>query len=160
AVVDLQWHVAEFAAPDLLERFDGTRPPLLRFALLRLEAERHRLLISNHHLLMGGWAAPILVRELLQAYARGGRADDLPAATPYRSYLEWIARQDRAVALSALRDSLSGLEAGMRFAPPGAGRSAVSPERIVLSAGVALTGLLNRAARAQAVTLNTLLQAA
>src|SRR6185312_17212429 len=34
------------------------------------------------------------------------------------------------------------------------------PERIVLSAGAALTALLGRAARAQAVTLNTLLQAA
>ena len=121
-----QRQLAEIAAADRLERFDVTAPPLLRFALLRLEAERHRLLLSNHHLLMDGWSAPILVRELLQAYAQGGRADELPAVTPYRAYLEWIARQDRAAGLAALRDSLSGLEAGTLLAPPRAGgRSAV-----------------------------------
>ena len=49
-------------------------PPLMRFALIRLAAERHRLLISNHHLLMDGWSAPVLVRELLRLYARQ-RAD-------------------------------------------------------------------------------------
>ena len=55
---------------DRLERFDVAAAPLLRFALIRLAADRHRLLISNHHLLMDGWSAPILVRELLAAYGR------------------------------------------------------------------------------------------
>ena len=45
----------------------------MRFALIRRSAERHRLLISNHHLLMDGWSAPILVRELL-APMRGAAA--------------------------------------------------------------------------------------
>ena len=52
----------------------------MRFALIRLAAERHRLLISNHHLLMDGWSAPVLVRELLAAYARGGSAAIAAAA--------------------------------------------------------------------------------
>src|SRR4029079_8357794 len=73
-------------------RFEVMAPPLLRFALLRLSAERHRLLISNHHLLMDGWSAPILVREALQAYGRGGRADDLPAVTAHTHDLGAIAR--------------------------------------------------------------------
>ena len=56
---------------DRAERFDLVRPPLMRFALIRLSAERHRLLISNHHLLMDGWSAPVLVGEVLAAYAAG-----------------------------------------------------------------------------------------
>src|SRR6185503_16758461 len=63
---------------DREERFDLVRPPLMRFALIRLAGERHRLLISNHHLLMDGWSAPVLVGEVLSAYAAGGSAASLP----------------------------------------------------------------------------------
>ena len=102
---------------DRLERFDLAAPPLMRFALIRLTADRHRLLISNHHLLMDGWSAPILVRELLEVYARHGSAASLPRVTPYRDYLTFIARQDRAAALAAWREALAGLEEGTRLAP-------------------------------------------
>ena len=62
-LIDLS-HLDELAQQDRLaaileadrpERFDLQAPPLMRFALIRLAAERHRLLISNHHLLMDGW---------------------------------------------------------------------------------------------------------
>ena len=68
---------------------------------------------------MDGWSAPILVRELLEAYARGGSAASLPRVTPYRDYLALIARQDRDAALAAWRESLAGLEEGTRLAPRG-----------------------------------------
>ena len=88
----------------------------MRFALIKLSADRHRLLISNHHLLMDGWSAPILVRELLEVYAQGGSAASLPRVTPYRDYLAFMARQDRDAALAAWRESLAGLEEGTRLA--------------------------------------------
>ena len=66
----------------------GRRPPgavrpgrvrrLMRFALIRLSEQHHRLLISNHHLLMDGWSAPVLVSEVLAAYAERGSAASLP----------------------------------------------------------------------------------
>ena len=97
---------------DRRERFDLAAPPLMRFALIRLAAERHRLLISNHHLLMDGWSAPILVREWLRAYAAGGSVASLPRVTPYREYLAFIAGQDRAAGLAAWRETLAGLRGG------------------------------------------------
>ena len=155
---------------DRLERFDLSAPPLMRFALIKLGADRHRLLISNHHLLMDGWSAPVLVRELLEAYAQGGSTASLPRVTPYRDYLAFIARQDRDAALAAWRDSLAGLEEGTRLAGQltkrgSAGRDAaarepVAPEQIVLSLGGPLSAELNRTARERAVTLNTVMQAA
>ena len=60
-----QRRLSGILADDRLERFDLAAAPLMRFALIKLSAQRHRLLISNHHLLMDGWSAPILVRELL-----------------------------------------------------------------------------------------------
>ena len=82
-----QRELSDIVEADRLERFDLAAPPLMRFALIRLAADRHRLLISNHHLLMDGWSAPILVRELLEVYARHGSAASLPRVTPYRDYL-------------------------------------------------------------------------
>ena len=135
----------------------------MRFALIRLAADRHRLLISNHHLLMDGWSAPILVRELLAAYAQRGSAASLPRVTPYRDYLSLIARQDRGAALAAWRESLAGLEEGTRLAPRDScqGVSRSRREQLELSPGRALERRRSTgAAREQALTLNTLMQAA
>ena len=165
-----QRRLTQLLAADRLERFDLAAPPLMRFALIRLGAERHRLLISNHHLLMDGWSAPILVRELLQAYAQGGSGASLPRVTPYRDYLAFIARQDRAAGLAAWRDSLAGVEEGTRLtgllrrtgaaAGGAAAGQPLAPEHIELPLGGELSAALHRTAREQALTLNTLLQAA
>ena len=83
---------------------------------------------------MDGWSAPILVRELLEVYAQRGSAASLPRVTPYRDYLAFIARQDRAAGLAAWREALAGLEEGTRLAPrPARPRAALAPEQIVLS---------------------------
>ena len=101
---------------------------------------------------------------------RAAAAASLPRVTPYRDYLAFIARQDRAAALAAWRDSLAGLEEGTRLAGllrrtgAAAGGAAagqpLAPEQIELSLGGALSAALHRTAREQALTLNTLLQAA
>ena len=152
--------LAGIAAADRLERFDVAAPPLIRFALIKLAAGRHRLLLSNHHLLMDGWSAPILVREWLAAYGHGGNVTLLPVVTPYRDYLAWLARQDRAAGLTAWRDALDGLDEGTHLAPRAAGREPVAPRSIVLPLDAALSASLQSCAREQAVTLNTLIQAA
>ena len=45
------------------------------------------------------------MRELLQAYARGGSGASLPRVTPYRDYLAFITRQDHEAGLAAWRES-------------------------------------------------------
>src|SRR5215213_2719522 len=155
-----QRELSTIVEADRLERFDLSAPPLMRFALIKLAADRHRLLISNHHLLMDGWSAPILVRELLEVYALHGSAASLPRVTPYRDYLGFIARQDRAAGLAAWREALAGLEEGTRLVPRQAGREPLAPEQIVVSLDAALSASLNRTAREQALTLNTVMQTA
>ena len=89
-----------------------------------------------------------------------GDASALPRVTPYRDYLAWIAAQDRAAAIAAWREALAGLEEPTRVAPHDPARAPVAPEQITLSLSEALTAALTRQARAQGLTLNTLLQAA
>ena len=158
-----QRRLAGIIDDDRRERFDLAAPPLMRFALIKLKADRHRLLISNHHLLMDGWSAPILVREWLAAYAAQGSVAALPRVTSYRDYLAFIAGQDRAAGLAAWRETLAGLEEGTRLAGSRSsemGRGPLVPEQTVLSLAPALSASLQRMARAQAVTLNTVMQAA
>ncbi len=153
--------LAEILAEDRGARFDLGAPPLLRFSLVRLSPERHRLVLTNHHLLLDGWSTPVLVEELFGLYGRDGEAGALPRVTPYRDYLAFVARQDRAAALAAWRAALSGLAEGTRVAPPeAAGGWAASPAQIKLALSAALTGALTGFARGQGLTLNTLIQGA
>src|SRR5207237_1315866 len=62
----------ELLAADRMDQFDTALPLLLRFTLVRLSADRHRLVITNHHILMDGWSLPIVLRELLTLYADRG----------------------------------------------------------------------------------------
>ena len=141
-------------------RFDLAAPPLLRFALIRLAADRHSLVVTNHHLLLDGWSAPVLVRELLTLYAHQGDPGCLPRAVPYRDYLAWIAAQDRAAAISAWREALAGLQEATRLAPHDPARRALPPERVALALSATFTAALTRHARQHGLTLNTLLQVA
>ena len=150
----------ELLAQDRAERFDLAAPPLLRFALIRLAAGEHRLVLTNHHMVMDGWSMPVLVRELLTLYAHRGDADALPRVTPYRDYLAWLAGQDRAAAVAAWREALAGLEEGTRLAPPDPGRAPVAPEQHLFALSAPLTAALTQQARQRGLTLNTVMQAA
>ena len=147
-------------AEDRAARFDLAAAPLLRFALLRLGARQHRLVLTNHHLLMDGWSAPVLVRELLALYASRGDAAALPRLTPYRDYLAYLVAQDRAAATAAWREALAGLEEATRLAPQDRVRVPRVPEQIILELSETQTEALSHEARRQGVTLNTMLQAA
>ena len=114
--------LADILAQDRAERFDLAAAPLIRFTLIRLAADRHRLVITNHHILMDGWSMPVLVRELFALYAHKGDGARLPRVAPYRDYLAWIAAQDRAAAVSAWREALAGVEEATRLAAHDGGR--------------------------------------
>ena len=152
--------LAQILAEDCAERFDLAAPPLLRFTLIRLGADRHQLLFTHHHILVDGWSMPVLVQELLTLYAQRGDARTLPRVTPYRDYLAWIAAQDRAAAVAAWSAALAGLEEPTLVALQDRGRAPVLPEQIMLTLSERLTGALTQQARARGLTLNTYIQGA
>ncbi|MEU4241667.1 amino acid adenylation domain-containing protein [Actinoplanes sp. NPDC026619] len=129
--------------------FDLARPPLLRWTLIRLGATRHRLVLTSHHILLDGWSAPLLVRDLLLAYA--GRP--APKVRPYKDYLAWVARQDRDASENAWRTALWGIEEPTLLADND--QASATPETIEHSFDAAV---LAEAARAKGITLNTVVQ--
>ena len=173
--VALPWREADFSARDeagaetaaaaladaeRAERFDLGVPPLLRFMLVRLGAERWRLIMTGHHLLMDGWSMPVLGRELLALYRAGGDAGALPRVTPYREYLAWLARQDTGAAVAAWSQALAGLEEPTLLAPGADRAPAAVPEDVVSGLAGELTAALGECARARGLTVNTLVQGA
>ncbi|MEU3100291.1 amino acid adenylation domain-containing protein [Streptomyces griseoflavus] len=148
-------------ADDRARRFDMARPPLLRFTLVRLAAERHVLLLTHHHILLDGWSLPLLLADLFRIYRDGGSAAALEPAVPFGDYLGWLAAQDREEAERAWRSALAGLEGPTLVAgPSGHGGPVRAQRRAVAELSPADTARLTETARARGLTLNTVVQGA
>ncbi|MGW7057977.1 amino acid adenylation domain-containing protein [Streptomyces sp. NPDC054904] len=141
------------------ERFDFDRPPLLRCALLRLGSGRARLVLTLHHILMDGWSTPVVLDELMRLYASGGAPEGLPEVRPYRSYLEWLAGQDRQATEDAWHGVLDGVEPVL-LAPVDPERAGTVPEKLTATFGGDLITRLTDLAGRRGITMNTVLQAA
>ncbi|WP_026314149.1 non-ribosomal peptide synthetase [Actinomadura flavalba] len=167
--VELPWEEIDAAdaaeadaivARERLRPFPVTEPPLLRFTLVRLGAERHRLIFTNHHILLDGWSTPVLATELFLLYVQGGHDTGLPRVTPYKNYLAWLAGQDRDAAAKAWAHALDGVTEPSLVAPEAADRAPVPPRRVTAALDERFAKKLTRVARRHNATLSTLLQAA
>ncbi len=151
--------LAAVLAEDRALRFDLKSPPLIRCQLVRLGAREHRFVLTSHHMLMDGWSVPLMLNELFTMYADGGD-HALPPVKPYREYLRWLGRQDRAEAEAAWRRHLAGLSEPTLLGPAGAGRETVVPDEAMVELGEELTAGLTAVARRNGLTLNTAVQGA
>ncbi|MFF4054731.1 amino acid adenylation domain-containing protein [Streptomyces sp. NPDC001668] len=140
-------------------RFDLARPPLLRHLLVRWAADRYRLVITNHHILLDGWSKQLLVREFTALY-KGEHPTALPPPPPYRDYLAWLSRQDRTAAETAWQKALEGAEEPTLLAPGTAAGTTVLPHELVVELPESATTAAETAARDLGITLNTLVQGA
>ncbi|MCB5183479.1 non-ribosomal peptide synthetase, partial [Streptomyces antimicrobicus] len=150
----------ELLAADRADRFDVTAPPLVRFHLVKLADDQHRLLLSNHHVLLDGWSMPILVQELFALYGTGGDDRALPPVPPFEAYLGWLDGLDEDAARSAWRHALAGVEEPTLVAPGATPDTAVRPEQVSILLTPERTAALTGFARARGLTLNTLIQGA
>ncbi|MFF2086086.1 amino acid adenylation domain-containing protein [Nocardia sp. NPDC058176] len=145
---------------DALTRFDLTRPPLLRFTLIRTGQDTFRLVMTNHHLVLDGWSTPLLVRELLTLYVTAGDASMLPPARSYREFLAWLTQQDADASLIAWKESLAGIDTPTRAVPTLAGIESTETAMLSHELSPAAVAELESAAREAGATVNTLVQAA
>lgn len=151
----------EFDAIAQTERttnFDLADGPLLRFVLASSAPDRHRLILTVHHLLLDGWSVAVFFDELVAIYAAGG-VDPLPAPRPYRDYIGWLAGQDVAAATDRWCDYLAPLSGPTILADGDrASVGSVIPQAHEVALDRDDTARLTEWARRHGLTLNTVLQ--
>ncbi|MFC1439472.1 amino acid adenylation domain-containing protein [Streptacidiphilus sp. N1-10] len=165
--------IAELLRVDRLERFDPARPPLLRALLLRVASDQHLLVLTSHHIIWDGWSMARALDEVSRLYAADGDGDGdadrdgdgdatapLPEVVPFRTYLSWLAAQDREASLAAWGEALAGLEEPTLVAPGAGSTLSALPARVVGSLDEETTARVTASVRAQGLTMNTLLQGA
>jgi glycopeptidolipid biosynthesis protein len=151
--IDVDEQVQEVCAAERVAVCDLAHPPAFRTALVRTAEDTHRFVLTNHHIVMDGWSQPILLREIIAGYY-GQR---LPAAASYRSFVAWLAGQDRAAAHAVWREVFAGFATPTLVGPPdrsGLGRRGVESFQVSEQA----TRALGELARSHHTTVNIVLQ--
>ena len=129
ADVDVDEQIQRVCAAERAAVCDLADQPAFRAALIRTAADRHRFVLTNHHIVLDGWSLPILLQEIFAGYY-GQR---LPAAGSYRSFVSWLAGRDLDAAHAAWREVLAGFDTPTLVGPPGRlglGRRGVASFRV------------------------------
>ena len=90
--------------------FDLGQAPLMRMALIRLANDKYHWVWNYSHLLLDGWSVQIVFEELFAFYkaAAEGRELNLTRPRPYRDFIAWMQKQDKAKAEAFWRKTLKG----------------------------------------------------
>ncbi|HEY2736775.1 MAG TPA: condensation domain-containing protein, partial [Thermoanaerobaculia bacterium] len=78
------------AAAEAERRFDLSRGPLVRAALLRLAEQEHVLLLNLHHIIADGWSMGVMVEEIAALYRHASDRSNLPELPiQYADFAVW-----------------------------------------------------------------------
>ncbi|MGE8064526.1 non-ribosomal peptide synthase/polyketide synthase [Pseudomonas sp. NPDC089569] len=93
--------------------FNLSKPPLIRFRLVRLADESYEFIRSFHHILMDAWCISLVTVDFLKVYEAlcNDHTPQLKSPRPFRDYIQWLQRQDAGKAEQFWRGQLQGLNA-------------------------------------------------
>ena len=151
--LDCEEQIQQVCAAERAAVCNLTEEPAFRAALIRTAPDRHRIVVTFHHIVMDGWSLPILLQEIFASYY-GQR---LPAATPYRRFVTWLADRDVDAAQAAWCEALAGFDTPTLVGPPA--RLKPGPRNTTaFRVSEQTTRALNELARSCHTTVNTVLQ--
>jgi len=150
---------------DQVRGFDLGKAPLIRCTLIHLAGHEYQFVWSHHHLVLDGWSAAIVVKEVFGIYETlcAGGNPQLSTPRSFQDYIDWIGRRPLAEDETFWREHLRGF-----VAPTHLGNSVSSvlngPETAYEEREVylpqPLTSALQELTRKHRLTLNCLVQAA
>jgi iturin family lipopeptide synthetase B len=94
---DKENFIKEFKEKDKERGFDLSKDVLMRVSIHRTEQSGYEFTWSFHHILMDGWCVGILNNEFFEIYTAyaANRPYRLPVINPYRTYIQWLDKQDK-----------------------------------------------------------------
>lgn len=99
--------VERFVRAETRTRFDLSKGPLLRTAMVRLAPEDHLVAFTVHHIVADGWSVGVLLQELATAFARENGRPVAPPP-PLTLQLRDFARRERERLQGDTLDDLLG----------------------------------------------------
>ncbi len=147
----------DLARRDRSQGFDLRRPPVSRVTVVRLAHDRRHVIWSFHHIMLDGWSTARVLDEILDRCA----GQDVATAPPFRDHVAWTNAQDHTLADAHWRRLLDGFDQPTHVAGRRAGEDeSFDRARTTISLDEDMTGAVIAAARADRVTVNTIVQAA
>ena len=88
----------EWLTQEVQRNFDLTRGPLIRAAIVKLEAHHHLLVLTIHHIVSDGWSNGIVQNELAALYTAAvqGVPHNLPEVVQFSDYISSQASEQRS----------------------------------------------------------------
>ena len=90
--------IEQLLQQDQVQGFDLLKAPLMRFYLLRLARKRYQFVWSVHHLILDGWSASLILKQLFHFYhmLEQGRHLLLQPSRPYKAFITSLNTLDLA----------------------------------------------------------------
>src|SRR5215472_13589791 len=145
--------------------FDLSKAPLIRVTIIE-QTDFVQFVLSFHHILLDGWSGSLITEEVWKLYESycEGRDLQLPPARPYSDFIAWLQRQDLNKAEKFWRRVLKGFSSPTRF---GIDDTKHIIHKTVEDQGEQsirlvkeTTAALQRLARENGLTMNTIIQGA
>ncbi|MDY6802248.1 MAG: amino acid adenylation domain-containing protein [Cyanobacteriota bacterium] len=160
-----QSRLQAFKQEELERQLPIDRAPLMRWTLIQLEPDCYELVWSHHHLVTDGWSLSVILQEVLAFYQAiaSGKEISLTPVRPYRDYIAWLQKQDSSLAKAFWEKSLDGF---ITPTPLVVDRRLPQHRTLEKSAyaeghlSAKTTAALQSLARANALTLNAIVQGA
>jgi amino acid adenylation domain-containing protein len=140
--------------------------PLMRLMLIRMGQNRYQFVWSSHHLLLDGWSFSLVLKEVFAYYGAYSeeRELEMERSRPFRDYIAWLQQQEMAKVEGYWREKLKGFftptRLGLERNPADLSGPAHSRSEHTVWLSEEMTAGLQRLARQQQLTLNTLVQGA
>ncbi|HSE18779.1 MAG TPA: amino acid adenylation domain-containing protein [Pyrinomonadaceae bacterium] len=104
-------------AAEAQRHFNFSESRLLRLMLLKLEDDKHWLVLVAHHIIADGWSVGIFTRELTQLYSAFSRGEDSSLSECAIQYADFAAWQRNWLTGERLTDELSYWKEQLSDAP-------------------------------------------
>lgn len=155
-------HLEFIKQEDRQNSFDLNTDTLIRIKVVQLKDTEYEFIWTFHHILMDGWCLGILISEFIELYNSflKGQPSVLPDTRPYRSYIEWLNKQDMVAAKEFWKDYLAGCSSPVNITSKSkaSGGSEYIICKLIVQLSEAKTQELQKMSVTYKVTLNTILQ--
>ena len=104
--------VQKFKEKDLAKGLDLSEASVNRLAIIRLQNTEYQLIWTCHHILLDGWSAAVILRDVFQIYTEkyDSKTSQLEAIPSYGAYLTWRKKQNKNLAQNFWKDYLKGFQ--------------------------------------------------